>query len=57
MEAEAEVSRLESALSDPDLYADTPDRVAEVTSAFRAAGDRVEELYARWAELEELATG
>ncbi|HEX6069767.1 MAG TPA: ABC-F family ATP-binding cassette domain-containing protein [Longimicrobiaceae bacterium] len=57
MEAEAEVARLETALSDPALYADTPERVAEVTTAFREAGARVESLYARWAELEELATG
>jgi ATP-binding cassette subfamily F protein uup len=57
MEAEAEVARLETALSDPALYADTPERVAEVTTAFRDAGTRVESLYARWAELEELATG
>ena len=57
MQAEAEVARLEQALSDPALYADTPDQVAAVTAAFRDAGAKVESLYARWAELEELAAG
>jgi ABC transport system ATP-binding/permease protein len=55
--AEAEVARLELALSDPALYADTPEQVAAVTAAFREAGVKVESLYARWAELEELAAG
>jgi ATP-binding cassette subfamily F protein uup len=53
--AEAEKERLGAALSDPSLYADTPGKVAEVTAAFREASDQVERLYARWAELEEIA--
>jgi ATP-binding cassette subfamily F protein uup len=50
--AEAERDSLGAMLSDPAFYAETPQRVAEVTGAFRAAGERVDMLYARWAELE-----
>jgi ATP-binding cassette subfamily F protein uup len=50
--AEEERQKLERALSDPTLYADTPELVPELTAAFKAAGERVEKLYARWAELE-----
>jgi ATP-binding cassette subfamily F protein uup len=50
--AEEEREKLGHALSDPSLYADTPEMVPELTAAFKAAGNRVEELYARWAELE-----
>ena len=56
MEAEAEVARLQEVLSDPDLYTDTPERVAELNAEFRRAGERVEALYSRWAELEEIAS-
>ena len=56
-DSEAEVARLREVLSDPALYSDTPDRVAAVTAAFREAEARVEELYSRWAELEEIASG
>jgi ATP-binding cassette subfamily F protein uup len=57
LKEEAELARLETMLSDPALYADTPDQVAEITTAFRAVGAKVESLYARWAEIEELAAG
>ena len=56
-EAEAELARLQEVLSDPALYSDTPEKVAEATAAFRDAGAQVEALYARWAELEEIASG
>lgn len=51
--AEAERDSLGAVLSDPSFYAETLERVADVTASFRAAGERVEWLYARWAELEE----
>jgi ATP-binding cassette subfamily F protein uup len=57
LKEEAELARLETLLSDPALYADTPEQVAEITTAFRDAGAKVESLYARWAEIEELAAG
>lgn len=50
--AEAARDQLEAALADPALYADTPEKVAEVAAAFRAAGEEVDRLYTRWAELE-----
>jgi hypothetical protein len=46
---------LEARLADPALYAQPADEVAAVTTAFREAGEAVEALYARWAELEEMA--
>jgi ATP-binding cassette subfamily F protein uup len=57
LKEEAELARLETMLSDPALYADTPEQVAEITTAFRDVGAKVESLYARWAEIEELAAG
>ncbi|HEX6923963.1 MAG TPA: ABC-F family ATP-binding cassette domain-containing protein [Longimicrobiaceae bacterium] len=57
MEAEAELARLQQRLSDPGLYTDTPEEVAAVTAAFQEASAKVESLYARWAELEEIASG
>lgn len=53
--AEAELERLQEALSDPALYADTPEEVTTVTAAFHAAQAEVARLYARWEELEEIA--
>ncbi|HEX2208395.1 MAG TPA: ABC-F family ATP-binding cassette domain-containing protein [Longimicrobium sp.] len=57
MEAEARKGELETRLADPALYAQSPDEVARVTAAFREAGEAVEALYARWAELEAVAAG
>jgi ATP-binding cassette subfamily F protein uup len=54
--AEEERKRLEESLSVSSLYVDTPDKVAEVTESFRLASERVDRLYARWAELEEIAS-
>ncbi|HET8656314.1 MAG TPA: ABC-F family ATP-binding cassette domain-containing protein [Longimicrobiaceae bacterium] len=56
LEAEAERESLGAQLADPALYTDAPGRVAGLTAAFQRAGERVEALYARWAELEEVAT-
>ncbi len=50
--AEAERERLEAALADPQLYGGSAEEVAEVNAAFEVAGERVEQLYARWADLE-----
>jgi len=55
LEAERERARLEEALADPTLYSDSPERVTELTDAFREAGERVERLYARWEELESIS--
>src|SRR4051794_37315800 len=52
--AEQEKAGLEARLADPALYAGPPDEVARVTSAFQAASERVDALYARWGELEEI---
>ncbi|CAN5629718.1 ATP-binding cassette domain-containing protein [soil metagenome] len=54
MEAEARKEEISAQLADPVLYADTPEDVARVSAAFRAAEAEVEALYARWAELEEV---
>jgi ABC transport system ATP-binding/permease protein len=55
LEAEARRAQLEARLADPALYAGAVDELARVTAAFTAAGDEVDALYARWAELEALA--
>ncbi|CAN5815766.1 ABC-F family ATP-binding cassette domain-containing protein [soil metagenome] len=52
--AEEERERLAAVLQDPEFYSDTPDRVGEVSAAFRTATEQVESLYTRWAELEEV---
>jgi ATP-binding cassette subfamily F protein uup len=56
LEAEAEKERIAALLSDPATYADTPEKVADLSADYREAGERVERLYARWAELEELSS-
>ncbi|MBD0319282.1 MAG: ATP-binding cassette domain-containing protein, partial [Gemmatimonadetes bacterium] len=55
MEAEARKEELGTRLSDPALYAAGNDEVQKVSADFRAASEKVDALYARWAELEELA--
>jgi ATP-binding cassette subfamily F protein uup len=55
MQAEARKEALEARLADPALYAQPQDEVARVTAEFREAGEAVEALYARWAELEAVA--
>ncbi|HEX2091285.1 MAG TPA: ABC transporter C-terminal domain-containing protein, partial [Longimicrobiaceae bacterium] len=52
--AEAEKDELAARLADPSLYAASPEEVARVTAAFHDAEARVEALYTRWAELEEI---
>jgi ABC transport system ATP-binding/permease protein len=55
--AEETRDTLAVALSDPALYAETPDEVAGLRARFEEAERRVETLYARWAELEQIAAG
>jgi ATP-binding cassette subfamily F protein uup len=56
MEAEQRKEELAARLADPALYAAAPDEVARVTAAYREASEAVDALYARWSELEEIAT-
>jgi ABC transport system ATP-binding/permease protein len=55
--AEAERDRLEAELADPALYTDAPDTVPALSAQFDEAVRRVDELYARWAELEAVLEG
>ena len=55
LEAEAEVARLEEAFAAPDFYATHGDNWREMEAQLEHAKERVAQLYARWAELEELA--
>ncbi|MBW3629468.1 MAG: ATP-binding cassette domain-containing protein, partial [Gemmatimonadetes bacterium] len=54
--AEEEKERLSAILSVSSFYVDTPEKVAGVTEAYRLASERVDQLYARWAELEEVSS-
>jgi ATP-binding cassette subfamily F protein uup len=56
LEAESRKEELEARLADPALYTGGQDEVQRVTAEFQAAAARVDELYARWAELEEIAS-
>jgi ATP-binding cassette subfamily F protein uup len=51
LQAEAEVSSLEQALQTPEVNTD-PARLETTYAALQNAQSRVEELYARWGELE-----
>ena len=53
--AEAKRDELAARLADPALYAGPPAEAARLGAALREAGEAVEALYARWAELEEIA--
>ncbi|HEX2205943.1 MAG TPA: ABC-F family ATP-binding cassette domain-containing protein [Longimicrobium sp.] len=55
LEAEQRKAHLEARLADPALYASASDEVARVSADFADASARVDALYARWAELEEIA--
>ncbi|HYW06463.1 MAG TPA: hypothetical protein VE913_05880, partial [Longimicrobium sp.] len=54
--AEARKEACSARLADPALYTSPQDEVQRATADFRDASDAVDALYARWAELEELAT-
>jgi ATP-binding cassette subfamily F protein uup len=53
--AEARKEELEARLADPALYTESPDEAARVGDEYRRTVEQVEALYARWAELEEIA--
>lgn len=55
-EAEERLARAKAALEDPEVFSDHT-RIAEASAAHEAAQTRVDELYARWHELEEKASG
>jgi ATP-binding cassette subfamily F protein uup len=55
--AEATRDELEARLADPAFYGADGGDVAETNAAYQEASARVEALYARWAELEELVAG
>lgn len=57
LRAEAEVTRIETLFSAPDFYEKHGDQTAQLTTELASAKERVERLYARWHELEELRSG
>lgn len=54
MNAEAEVEEIESIFADPDFYEKYSDKAAEFNLKLETAKEKVQKLYARWEELEEL---
>ncbi len=56
LEAEGRKEALQARLADPALYTQAPDVAAKAGAEFRAATQQVDALYARWAELEEIAS-
>ncbi|MBA2433445.1 MAG: ATP-binding cassette domain-containing protein [Chthoniobacterales bacterium] len=54
LEAEGKVAQLEEAFAAPDFYERHGDRWQQVEAELAAARERVTQLYARWADLEEL---
>ena len=54
LEAEGEVARLEQLFAAPDFYTKHGETWCEIQEQLQAAKDRVAQLYARWAELEQL---
>jgi ATP-binding cassette subfamily F protein uup len=52
--AETRKEELAAQLADPALYSGPADEVARLTADFQAAEELVDQLYARWAELEEI---
>lgn len=54
---EAEVERIEALFSQPDFYQKRGEDTARMTQELAAARAKVDRLYARWNELEELRTG
>ena len=57
MSTEAEVERIEALFSEPDFYQKRGEETARLTEELSAARAKVDRLYARWNELEELRTG
>jgi ABC transport system ATP-binding/permease protein len=57
MRAEADVLRLETVFSEDDFYEKHGSRTIELTEELGAAKEKVDRLYARWHELDELQQG
>jgi ATP-binding cassette subfamily F protein uup len=55
LNAESDVARLEALFSDPEFYTKHAADFAPLEAELRQARDEVARLYARWAELGELA--
>jgi ATP-binding cassette subfamily F protein uup len=57
LDAEETVSEMEAMFSAPDFYETHGDRITELTAELEAAKATVQELYARWEELEDIQAG
>ena len=57
LKAEAEVARIEGVFSAHDFYEKHGHQAAQMTTELAAAKEKVEQLYARWHELEKLRAG
>jgi ATP-binding cassette subfamily F protein uup len=57
LRAEAEVQRIETIFSAHDFYEKHGEQTAQLTDDLAASREKVERLYARWHELEELRSG
>jgi ATP-binding cassette subfamily F protein uup len=57
VDAEAEVERLEAVFSEPDFYQKRGDQISQLRAELDTARARVDRLYTRWNELEELKSG
>jgi ATP-binding cassette subfamily F protein uup len=54
---EAEIQRIEAIFSSPDFYEKYGGQTAQLTTDLAAAKEKIEFLYVRWHELEEIRTG
>jgi ABC transport system ATP-binding/permease protein len=57
VEAETDVARIEAIFSDPEFYQKRGNDVGKLTAELEAGKARVDRLYTRWNELEELKSG
>jgi ATP-binding cassette subfamily F protein uup len=57
MSTEAEVESIEAVFSSPNFYEKRGEEIARLTNELAAARTKVDQLYARWNELEELRSG
>jgi ABC transport system ATP-binding/permease protein len=57
MRAEENVHRIESLFNSDNFYQTHSDKITELTDELNAAKEKVEHLYARWHELEDLQNG
>ena len=57
LEAEAEVERIESIFTSPDFYEKYAEKTKELNEELESAKEKVQQLYLRWEELEEINKG